>query len=516
MLLAAAAVTMFGSATVYCGNTDSPPAGYPAQITLRNKAAGSEDITSLLSGHAVSITDIVSVAMSINPAIATAKESLANAEGAKKSVASGEGLSINTSATLGQYDSAQTSNGIVTRKQDTQAYVVSASIPIDITRQLKEATNQARFQRLVSEMNLLSVQNETVLNVKSAFYDVLRAQALLKVAETDMENAKANLRDARLRYEAGTTTRYDVLSTEASVSSSMQSLVSAENSLAISFAKLNNTVGLNIDVSYDLTTEGAVQTPEGIAVDLSDITSTDTAAIPIENTINDIKPGEIIGDNGTERANQLQNFVVKGVENLGVEYDALIKEALEKRPEIMEQEANLEAAKKGIYLARKNIMPGLSVGYNYSYTPTTVDVSGKNVGEVAITLSTPIFDSGYVSGRVKSARAELAVAEINRRRQIDAVILEVRKSYLTLQESIATLRSARVELAKADEGYRVAKLRYATGVTSSSYASPILELNDAQKNLNTAQKNFVNALFDYNNNRCALEKAVGRYAAAFQ
>jgi outer membrane protein TolC len=83
---------------------------------------------------------------------------------------------------------------------------------------------------------------------------------------------------------------------------------------------------------------------------------------------------------------------------------------------------------------------------------------------------------------------------------------------MTLQEGLESLKSARVELAKADEGYRVARLRYSTGVTSSSYSSPILELSDAQKALSTAEKDYVNALYDYNNDRCTLDKAVGKYA----
>jgi outer membrane protein TolC len=84
---------------------------------------------------------------------------------------------------------------------------------------------------------------------------------------------------------------------------------------------------------------------------------------------------------------------------------------------------------------------------------------------------------------------------------------------MTLQESLAELKSARMELAKADEGYRLARLRYSAGTTSSSYTSPLLELSDAQSTLSTAQKDYVNALYDYNNDRCSLDKAIGRYSA---
>ena len=40
----------------------------------------------------------------------------------------------------------------------------------------------------------------------------------------------------------------------------------------------------------------------------------------------------------------------------------------------------------------------------------------------------------------------------------------------------------------------------------------MLELSDAQNTLTTAQKDYVNALYDYNDYRNALDKAVGRYS----
>jgi outer membrane protein TolC len=83
---------------------------------------------------------------------------------------------------------------------------------------------------------------------------------------------------------------------------------------------------------------------------------------------------------------------------------------------------------------------------------------------------------------------------------------------MNLHGSLESLRAARSELAKADEGYRLARLRYSVGVTSTAYTSPILELSDAQKALSAAQNDYVNALYDYNSYQSALDKAVGRYA----
>ncbi len=68
------------------------------------------------------------------------------------------------------------------------------------------------------------------------------------------------------------------------------------------------------------------------------------------------------------------------------------------------------------------------------------------------------------------------------------------------------------ELAQADEAYRLARLRYSAGITSEAGVSPIIELSDAQQSLTQARSDYVNALFDYNSDRSALDKAAGRYA----
>jgi outer membrane protein TolC len=178
----------------------------------------------------------------------------------------------------------------------------------------------------------------------------------------------------------------------------------------------------------------------------------------------------------------------------------------------LKQDASVSAAERGITVARKSGLPSVSLGYTESYTPTATAGSQTTSGETTLSLSLPLYDSGSVAGKVTQARASLASAQTAQRQEIDSVVLEVRKAYLNVQQSLAEVRSAREELAKADEGYRLARLRYSAGVTSSSYTSPLLELSDAQKTLSTAQKDYVNALYDYNDYRSALDKAVGRYA----
>jgi outer membrane protein TolC len=135
-------------------------------------------------------------------------------------------------------------------------------------------------------------------------------------------------------------------------------------------------------------------------------------------------------------------------------------------------------------------------------------------GYTLLSVAVPLVDSGATRGRVRAARAQAASAETTRRSEIDTITLEVRQVWISLiqyQEQVAT---ARQELAQADEAYRLARLRYEAGVTSQSGVSPLIELSNAEKSLAQAESDYVNALYDYNGGRSALDKAVGRYAYA--
>jgi len=479
---------------------------------------GAEALPPDLRNRPLNIKDVVGLALAFNSDIVSARETLAQARGNTKAVRSNQGLSVSVTGEYSRYSEAQSIGAggrtITSQPQDNQTYSASASYTIDFFGKLKAAYDQANFQELADELNAASTRNTVVQNVRSAFYEVLRDQALVDVAQLDLANAEANLKDAQLRLSAGTTTRYDVVSAQSTVGSDQKALVSAQNTLDIAFATLNNDIGLDVGTSYAVTTQGAVDIPADTAVPAAVATSPSTYIPRPEDALGDIKPGAMIGDSGAALARRSQSFVVAAPIRLGKDYDALVQEAIKSRPEILMEEANIEAARKGIRIARAFGLPSFSVGYKQSYTPTSLTSSQTNIGEATLSVSVPIFDSGYTAGKVEQAKASVSSAETARRQERDAVILEVRKAYMTLHECLTAIQAARTELATADEGYRLAQLRYSVGVTSSSYTSPILEVSDAQKTLSTANKDYVNVLYDYNNAKGALDKAVGRFVGS--
>ena len=464
----------------------------------------------------LTINQVVSIALATNRTLALEVEAYQEAQGNTITARAGLGPTVSTTYTFTRYNEqvGSTFGGqtIITQQQYVNQLNAALSVPIDITGELRAAVSQAKFQEIAARLEINRVRNQIVLDTKTAFYTVLRDQALVKVAQDSLQNSVDRLADAQLRLEAGTVTRYDITTARTNVANAELTLIKARNTLSQAFSALNNTIGIDIHTPLQVTTQDAVEVPASATGELSNPAPGVKPSPPPENNLN-VQPGQLLGDKGATQADKLQDFTVGNPIALDATFDRLLKETIGLRAEILEGDANIAAARKGILVARAGLLPGVSVGYNLAYAPDTGTFSGQPLtGYAGLTVNIPLYDSGAVRGRVIRARGVVATAETNRRDQVDTITLELRQAYLNLQQAEEGVRVARQELAQADESYRLARLRYSAGVTSQSGVSPLIEVSNAQQALSQAQSDYVNALFDFNNDRSALDKAIGRYS----
>ena len=114
-----------------------------------------------------------------------------------------------------------------------------------------------------------------------------------------------------------------------------------------------------------------------------------------------------------------------------------------------------------------------------------------------------IFDSGVTLSKVHAAEEKLLQAEETYRDTVNSVELEVRSNYLGLREAEKRISTTQVAVAKAEEDFHIAQVRYMAGVGTN------LDVIDAQVALTEAKTNFVNALYNYNTSKIALETSMG-------
>ena len=342
-------------------------------------------------------------------------------------------------------------------RQNQRAFALGVSQPIDIFGSLKNARKAAEFQEIGARLDFNRSRNQTVLDTKNAFYEVLRSRAFMSVADQAVKNAQDREKTTQTYLTAGTGTRFDVLRAQTEVANAQQNLIAARNRVNLATASLNNVIGLDQN------------TPTEVA---------ETREQPVVETT----------------------------------FDTAVAEAYDTRPEILQAEAQVRAAEKGLDVYKALFTPP-TVSWGYNFQPDQGGFGARTTNWAAMaSVRIPLYEGGARQARQQQGRADIETAKLNRQTTLDSVALEVRQAYLGVTEAQERLTVTTLALKQAEEQYRLAQLRFREGVTLVPGASPLLEISDAQTALTQAQVNDVNALFDLQNATARLDRAIGRYA----
>lgn len=500
--------------------------------------------------RALTLQDAVAIALYTNREFAHAAAALEQAQGRTSQARSALNPVVSANANLTGYDAPTVANfgaffgsgqagaaaipPVTITPQFFPVLTATLALPLDVSGTLRAAISQTQFQEVAARIDINRVRNDVVYNVKNAFYNVLRAQAQIAVATDSLNNALSRLNDANKNYAAGTAPRFDVISAQRDVANAQQDLINARAQLSVNLAALKNTIGLALPTRLRITDQNAVDYPPGIlpptvppigpngqpigtpaapGTNAPDTPNKIVPAVP-PNPIDTPQPQPAPTING----NAIVPLVTPGTTDVedtftfGPEFDTLLQEALRTRPEILEGDAQIAAAQRGIQYARRSQLPQVNLSLNDTYQPDPAAFARQNEGSVTLGVTVPIFDGGSARARVREARGVAAGAEVNCRASVDQVQVDVQQAYIALVQARNRVAVANVGLSQAREAYRLARVRYNAGVSQSTGISPQLELSNAQTTLAQAQSNQINALYDYNNARAQVDRAAGRFS----
>ena len=485
-------------------------------------------VNGYVQGRAITLQDAVAIALYTSRDFAAAAAALEQARGrtgqarALLSPTAGVNGQITefdapTTATFPSSGGASSAPAFVIIPQFNPTITASFTLPLDIAGTLSSAVSQAQFQEVAARIDVNRVRNDVVLNVKAAFYNVLRAQAQLAVATDTLNNALSRLDDANKNYAAGTAPRFDVISAQRDVADAQQALINARAQVSVNLAALKSSIGIDIRTRLRITSANAVDYPAGVeppsvpAGGQVPNTEIPVPPAPIETPA----PQPVPRPSGAKPPGTTELPPMDEADetfDFGPEFDTLVQDALKTRPEVLEGDAQIAAARRGVQYARRSGLPTVSVGLSDTYTPNAAGFTRRNEAAVTLGINVPIFDGGLARERVREARGVVASAEVTRRRAVDQVQVDVQQAYIALVQARNRVAVANVGLAQAREAFRLARVRYNAGVSQQTGVSPQLELSNAQTTLAQAQNNQVNALYDYNTARAQVDRAVGRYS----
>ncbi len=354
---------------------------------------------------------------------------------------------------------------------------LNVSNRFDLTGQIRAASDQARLQSLADEFILGQVRNGRILRAQTIYFNTLRAQHQVDVAQAALSNAERQLQDATNLSAAGVGQRIDVLRAQTQVATAQQNLEAAQNNFGIALTSFNDLVGRPLNAPVRLLDPPGVIIRQPVT-DFSGVGAPDLKAQPPLPGA----PGEV-GAINVDRALQTANA---------------------QRPEILQAQVNVRVAETGVKLSRAGLEPTFSLSAAGNYYPTpSFQFPRQRVAQLTATLNIPLYDGGATRDRVQESRLRTQNAQTSLASTQSDVALDVRQSYLNLATAAQQIGAANAALQSAIAARQLAQLRY------QGQVGLYLEVTDAQAALVQAENNQVDAVYNYLVARAQFQNAVG-------
>ena len=408
---------------------------------------------------ALNLDDAMLRAFQTNPTVSIAQYELDSARASYNAARQSRGISITASHTTqrGGYD-----DNIVKKTDATGAWNgeywkgignshsngLTASLPIFTGGKLKGTIKQAKANYQYNQVGVQRTYNEMRSTVTDGYFTMLQADNMQKLSAESVARLEDHLKNVQAQYDVGVVAKVDVLRSQVELANAKQTLIQAENSYQVAEANMNKIVGLPMDTNL-----------------------------------------------------KLDNLLVYNAYDKNM--DDCLAYAAEHRPELMQAQYNVDAAKGALMVARSGHMPQVTASASQSWSDTNWPGDEKGNWGVGVNVSMNVFDTGVTLSKIHGAEADLKKAEETYRDTVNAVNLDVRSNYLGLREAEKRISTTKLAVEQADEDYRIAQLRYMSGVGTNT------DVLDAQVALTQAKTNYTQALYDYNTSKTALETSIG-------
>ena len=391
--------------------------------------------------------------------------------------------SLGTSATATRFDQATKvsiggSPPVEVLGSHTEQLSILLGERLDLTGQIRASSSQFFLQSTADQYSYQSIRNARILRAKSIYFNLLRAQHQVQVAQAALATAQRQLLDAQNLNTGQVGQKIDVYRAATQVAQDQQQVTAAINNEQINEQNFNDLVG------QPLAAPARVEDVPGVTVGTAIV---DTSGV------------------GANTRLSFTPFTVSPAALSAIDLDQSLNTAFTTRPELFVDQVNIRVAQTGIILARAGLQPTLALNASGNYFPTlSFQDPRRRTAAITATLNIPLYDGGATRDRVDEARLRTSNAQTILESDKSSVALDVRQSYLNLLTSARQIDAANSALQQAIAARQLAQIRY------EGQVGLYLEVTDAQAALVQAETSQVNAVYDYLVARAQFENAVGR------
>lgn len=322
---------------------------------------------------------------------------------------------------------------------------------------VSSSIKSSKLAREAALLDLQSVINDALLQVRVAFFNVLLAREKITVQEQNLQLLQQQLKTTTDRFEAGTVSSFEKLRAEVAVANAKVPLITARNDFRLAIEALRQTLGFATNAREDL--------------------------VKIPNFLGTLEYTPASFD-------------------LQASFDA----AHANRPDLQRLAKLTAAREESVTAAKSNYYPTVAAfgGWQLRKGVTNDFGDSKDGWLIGVQSQWNIFDGRATAGRVSQARSALEQTRLTLSEAQLAAEVEVRRAYSSWQQATELADASKKVVEQADEAVRLSHARYNAGTGTQ------LDVMAAQVDLTTARTNQIQAFYTYDVAVAALRKATGQ------
>lgn len=331
-------------------------------------------------------------------------------------------------------------------------YGISVLQPLWHGGKVSTALKIAKEYERYTENGSDAVKSQVIYSAEMLFYSTILEKARWEVYQKAFEANSHNLEVVEKKYDKGLVSKYEYLRAQVEKDNMLPLLIKAQSDINLAEKRLKSFIG------FDLNDEILI-IEEKVDTSLANL-----PALPV-----------------------------------------LLDRALKERPEMKQAGYLTGISKKAIRIAKGGFLPNFDAFMQYSWQAVsddfTLSENNSRSWTAGVTMNLPIFNGGLTFGEVSASKAQYNQAQLMERQIRDDIRLEVEAAYDALLQAKKSLDIQGVTIAQAEEGLKIANLRYESGVGTQ------LEVLSAQAALTDARKALAEALFVFRQAKAGLKKA---------
>ncbi len=387
---------------------------------MRSRAVGHQGVSAFFflvlaafpaTAAAVGLADIYRRAVEVDPGLEQTQKDRLLAELQEEEALAGIFPRLTGEASLTQTRNKQSIGGgpTTTTSFDQQNYAVTLTQPIYSGGRTWIARDIAEVSQSQADAAIRATRQDLMIEVASAYFDVLNAQEEVSLAEREVNRVKEQLERAQARFEVGTGDVVGVREAEATRDQAQTRLIQARNRLQTSREQLRRLIREPLP-NLDSLPEVTLEAPQ-----------------PADS-------------------------------------EEWVDKALQSHPRLEELNKQLSANRKEAELASRDRWPELNAEASFTRTEGGSFFTSNQDMVIGINLTWPIYQGGSVSAQTEIERTQAAQTRLQLDDEQQQIRLDTKQAFLDWQSAMqevrslrAQVRSARTQLDATETGFEVGR-----------------------------------------------------------